>query len=116
MPFFDSPPRPRSPGRTRRGASLLEMIAAVALLGAVATVAIPRLGDAGSSVDAASCDRHREAIDLQAALYRRNTGSWPQANLSDLAATLPEGLPTCPVDGTAYTFNPTSGETVPHVH
>ena len=86
------------------------------LLGIVAVVAIPRMGGAGRAVHVKSCDRHREAIDLHAALFKRNTGAWPRADLTDLAATLPEGLPVCPVDGTAYTFDAGPGKTVPHAH
>ncbi|WP_171187114.1 type II secretion system protein [Alienimonas chondri] len=100
----------------RRGLSLLELIAVVLLLSIVAAVVVPRLGGAGRDVNVQSCDRNREAIDLHAALHLRNTGSWPQANLSDLAATLPEGLPVCPIDGSAYTFDSATGETVPHAH
>lgn len=95
---------------------MLELIAAVILLGAVAAVAVPRFGTAARAVDVESCHRCRETIDLHAAMFKRNTGSWPQANLSNLAATLPEGLPACPVDGTAYSLNTTTGETVPHLH
>lgn len=108
---------PRRPGlRPRRGLSLLELTAAVLLLGIVTAVVVPRLAGAGRAVDVKSCDRHVETIDLHAALFRRNTGAWPQADLSDLAATLPEGLPVCPVDGAAYVFDPGAGTTVPHTH
>ena len=100
----------------RRGLSLLELIAAVLLLGVVAAVAVPRLGGAGRAVDADSCDRAREAIDLHAALHLRNTGAWPRADLSDLDAALPDGLPVCPADGSAYTFDAATGTTVPHSH
>ena len=110
VPFVSRPPRPR------RGMSLMELTLAVLLLGIVAAVAVPRLGGAARAVEMESCDRQREAIDLHAALHRRNTGAWPQADLSDLAASLPDGLPVCPVDGGAYVFDPATGKTVPHAH
>ncbi|MFH5805322.1 type II secretion system protein [Alienimonas sp. DA493] len=114
---------PRRPGRgpatvprPRGGLSLLELIAALTLLGVLAAVVVPRLGVAARHVDVESCERCRETIDVHAALHRRNVGAWPQADLSDLAASLPEGLPVCPVDGTAYTFDAATGRTVPHGH
>ena len=103
----------------RPGLSLLELIAAVGLLGIVAAVLVPRLAQSGRAIDAHGCDRNRETIDLRAALFYRNTGDWPAGDLSDLAAdagAFPNGLPVCPVDGSAYTFDRATGETVAHGH
>ncbi|QDT15825.1 prepilin-type N-terminal cleavage/methylation domain-containing protein [Alienimonas californiensis] len=122
MSFPPAPPRRlgdpglADPGPPRRGLSLLELTAALTLLGIVAAVVVPRLGVAARGVDVRSCERCRETLDVHAALHRRNTGAWPQTNLSDLGASLPEGLPVCPVDGTAYTFDAATGKTVPHAH
>ncbi|MEM9700964.1 MAG: hypothetical protein AAF907_00810 [Planctomycetota bacterium] len=100
----------------RAGLSMLELIAVMFVLGAIAAVIVPQLGGTGRAVDVETCDRHREAIDLHASLHLRNTGAWPAADLSDLATTLPEGLPVCPVDGSAYTFDSVTGRTVDHAH
>ena len=45
-------------------------------------------------------------------LWKRNNSSYPAANLSDIGADtayFPSGLPVCPVDGTAYTIDTTTG-------
>ena len=52
-------------------------------------------------------------------LWKRNNGSYPAANLSDIGADttyFPSGLPVCPVDGTAYTINTTTGLVIGHTH
>ena len=111
-----APPRPRS---ARRGFSLLELTAAAVLVGIVAAAAVPRFAGDGRAVRADACDRCREAIDLHAALHRRNTGDWPAADLGDLAAdpdAFPNGLPVCPADGSPYVFDRAAGATVPHPH
>ena len=111
-------PGPHAPDG-RRGVSLLEAIAAVTILGILAAIVVPRLAASGRAAQAERCDGHCDLIDLQAALFRRNTGAWPAADLSDLAADaalLPDGLPTCPVDGTVYAFDRAAGRCVRHAH
>jgi len=58
-------------------------------------------------------------IEIQAELWRHNTGSWPASNLATIGADVnyfPEGLPICPVDGTPYTIDPLTGLVVGHNH
>ncbi len=52
---------------------------------------------------------------LQVRLWKRSKSSYPAANLSDIAADVsyfPAGLPVCPVDGTSYTINTTTGRVI----
>ena len=108
------PPAPRPP---RGGLSLLELTACVAIAGVVAAVAVPRLAAPARAVRQDACDRLREAVDLQAARYRRDTGAWPAADLSGFAgdpAYFPAGPPACPHGGTPYAFDAATGRVVPY--
>ncbi len=102
----------------RSGFSLMEMLAVAAVLGVVAVVIVPRLTGGSASSKTAACGAHRGNIEVQAELWRHNTGAWPAANLSDAGANLnyfPGGVPVCPVDGSAFTINST-GRVVGHNH
>jgi general secretion pathway protein G len=104
--------------RNPSGFSLLEMLAVAAVLGIVAMVIVPRLTGGSGASRKAACGTHRGNIEVQAELWRHNTGAWPAANLSDVGANLnyfPSGVPTCPVDGTAFTIN-SAGRVVGHNH
>lgn len=102
----------------RAGFSLTELMAVVAILGLLAVLALPRTESVRTNGNRASCHVNRSEIELQAMLWRRTHGSWPAMDLSDIGADgafFPEGLPTCPVAGAAYTID-TSGKVVGHTH
>ena len=103
----------------RRGVSLLELTMVVMLLAIIAWVALPRL--MGNSLDAKknTCYMNTRDVEVQAELWYRNNGSWPAADLSDMgtdSAYFPDGLPSCPVDGTAYTLDGTTHRVTGHGH
>lgn len=99
--------------------TLLELMAALAIIGVLATLIIPRLIIHDSAGAIASCHTNKAEIEVQARLWLREKGSWPNASLNDIGADVayfPEGLPTCPVDGTAYTIDTSTGLVVGHSH
>lgn len=101
------------------GFSLLELIAVVALLGVVATLILPRLANNSDAAKTAACHVFKGDIEIQAELWIHNTGSWPAVNLSSIGANpsyFPEGIPVCPVDGSVYTLNSSTGLVVGHTH
>lgn len=103
----------------RKGLSLLELMAAVTIIGVLAYMVVPRLGEGSSQAKQGACHVNREVINVQTALWRRENGSWPATNLVTIGSDtsyFPEGLPTCPVDGTAYTIDTTDGKVVGHEH
>ncbi len=109
----------RRMGMNWRGLSLMELVATTALLGVLAVVIVPRVVGHHDEAKRTACHANRTEIELQAKLWRRTTGSYPAANLNDIgadAACFPEGLPICPVDGSAYAIDTTRGIVVGHTH
>jgi prepilin-type N-terminal cleavage/methylation domain-containing protein len=99
--------------------SLLELVAAVAIIGVIATVIIRRAYNHFESGKIATCYVNKGDIEIQAELWLQNTGSLPPSNLSTIGADsnyFPEGLPTCPVDGSAYTIDASTGLVNGHNH
>ena len=102
----------------RRALSLIELMAVVAVIALVTMLIVPRVAGESDASKRAACHAHRGDIEIQAELWMHNTGSWPAANLADVGANsdyFPEGLPTCPVDGNAYTID-SEGRVIGHEH
>ena len=97
----------------------MELFAAIAVLGIIAAIIVPRTVNNHDSAKVSACHVNRGDIEVQAQIWLHNTGSWPAGNLSDISADVnyfPEGVPTCPVDGTAYTINTVTGRVIGHDH
>jgi prepilin-type N-terminal cleavage/methylation domain-containing protein len=104
---------------SRHGLNLLEMLVVVVIAGIVAAIVLPRLATRALDARKNSCYVNKGKIEVQTQLWYRNKGSWPATNLSDIAADtayFPEGLPTCPVDSTAYTIDAATHKVVGHTH
>lgn len=104
--------------RTPRAFSLTELMAAVAIVGVVATIIVVRATAGSTTSKSAACNAIKGDIEIQAELWMHNTGSWPSTNLSAIGADInyfPTGVPTCPVTGGAYTID-SSGRVVGHNH
>lgn len=102
----------------RRANSLLELMAAVTILGALAAIALPRTASVQTNGNRAACHLNQAEIELQSMLWLRRQGSWPAGNLADIGIEtdyFPEGPPNCPVDGTDYTIDST-GKVIGHEH
>lgn len=111
--FLTRPPRQPS------AFSLWELMAVVAILGILAASIVPRLANHQTAAKKSACYANKGDIELQAKLWRRNKGTYPLANLSDIGADtsyFPGSLPVCPVDGTAYTIDTTTGRVSGHTH
>ncbi|RIK87730.1 MAG: pilus assembly protein PilE [Planctomycetota bacterium] len=98
-------------GLKKRGFSLLELLAVVTILGIIAAIIIPRVTVSSATAKQKVRDHHKATINAAVERYYIDTGRWPAANLRDIGANVnyfPDGLPTNPVDGTAYTLNATT--------
>jgi general secretion pathway protein G len=105
--------------RSKPGLSLTELTAVLAILGVLALLIVPRVLGHHAAAKKAACEANQGDIEMQVKLFRRNTGSYPAANLSNISgntAYFPGGLPVCPVDGSAYTINTTTGLVTGHTH
>ena len=95
----------------RSGFSLLELLAVVTILAVIAAVVVPRIS---SSKVAAQQEVNKQNIaEINAAVERWyfEKGSYPQLNLSDIAADVqyfPEGIPQNPVDSSSYQLDATT--------
>jgi prepilin-type N-terminal cleavage/methylation domain-containing protein len=104
---------------TVTGFSLMELMAALAILGVLATLVIPRVANHHATSGKAACDANQGDIELQVRLWKRVNGTYPAANLSDIGASttyFPSTVPVCPVDGTPYTISTTTGLVTGHTH
>ena len=98
---------PRSP---RRGFSLMELLAVVTILGIIAAIVVPRVTSSSDTAKQKVNEHNRATINSAIERYYISNGSWPSANLSELAVPdyFPDGLPTNPVSGAAYAMNTTT--------
>src|SRR4051812_46647971 len=92
----------------RRAFSLMELLAVVTILGIIAAIIVPRVA-LSSDASKQKVNAHNHAT-INSAIERWyvEKGTWPANNLSDIGADLnyfPDGIPTNPVDGSAYTLN-----------
>lgn len=99
--------------------SIVELLAVVTILGVLAVIILPRVNSHISEGNREACFMNRGEIETQVQLWRRNEGSLPAANLSDIGADpeyFPDGLPTCPAGGGTYTIDTTTGHVIGHTH
>lgn len=102
-----------------RGVTLIELLAAVAIVGVLAALLVARVTTQAANAAPAACELNQGEVELQVQLWRRLNGGFPAASLSDIGANaqyFPTGLPVCPVDGSAYTIDVTDGTVVGHAH
>ena len=97
--------------RNRRGFSLMELLAVVTILGIIAALIVPRVAVSSDTAKAKVAAHHKATINSAVERWYVEKGTWPAANLSDIGADInyfPDGIPTNPVDGSAYTMNVTT--------
>jgi len=95
----------------RRGFSLLELLAVVTILGIIAAIIVPRVSLSSDTAKTKVRNHQKSTINAAAERWYVEKGSWPAADLSDIGADVnyfPSGIPTNPVDNSAYTLNATT--------
>ena len=92
-----------------RGLSLLEVMLVVVLIAIIASVIVARVADSTDSAKCRTCQHNRVELNAAIERYGVENGAYPTA-LSDLnvPAYFPQGIPTCPVSGAAYSMNTTT--------
>lgn len=97
----------RKSRKSRKGFSLLELLAVVVILGIIAAIVIPRVTDSSTKAKT-EANRHNVAT-LNAAVERFyvDNGTWP-ATLGAMGINyLPDGVPAAPIGG-AYSIDATT--------
>lgn len=95
----------------KRGFSLLELLAVVTILGIIAAIIVPRVTVSSATAKTKVRDHHKATINAAVERYYIDNNAWPANNLSDIGVNanyFPDGIPTNPVDNTAYTLNATT--------
>ena len=89
----------------------------VLILGALAFVAIPRIGTSSETAKINACSTNIKVINQQIELYKARTGNWPlNYNLiKNDTDYFPDGPPECPF-GTNYLFDNALKRIIPHGH
>ena len=103
--------------RMKLGFTLVELLVVVLILGALAFVAIPRIGQSSTTAKTNACDTNVDLLNSQIELYYAQSGTWP-ATLATITGDVnyfPEGEPGCPFS-TAYVFNTTTHRVAGHGH
>jgi prepilin-type N-terminal cleavage/methylation domain-containing protein len=93
------------------GFSLLELLAVVTILGIIAAIIIPRVTISSDTAKQRVRDHHKATINAAVERYYIDNSTWPAADLSDIGADtnyFPDGIPTNPVDNSAYSLNTTT--------
>src|SRR3990170_6684638 len=95
----------------RSGFSLMELLAVVTILGIIAAIIVPRVTVSSDTAKQKVNAHNKATINAAVERWYIEKGSWPANNLSDIGADVnyfPAGIPTNPVDGSAYTLNATT--------
>ncbi len=82
----------------KKGFTLVESLIVVLIIGALAAIAVPRIGRSAANAKTHACNTNVNRINQQIELYLANTGDWP-ATLEDFLQNtvyFPDGPPECP--------------------
>lgn len=103
--------------RPKKGLTLVELLIVVLILGALATIAIPRMIGSTSTARINACKTNIKRMNSQIELYFQNEDTWP-LNFNDLTDDpnyFPEGPPECPF-GDSYTIHGSIHRVDEHSH
>ena len=111
--------RNRCRSRSDGGFSLVELLIVVVILGILAAAVIPRFTLSAAEAKANTCAQNVANINTQVERWYFEKGAWPAADLTDIGADanyFPDGIPTCPVDGSAYALAVATNRVSGHAH
>jgi general secretion pathway protein G len=99
------------------GFTLVELMVVVLILGALAFVAIPRIGQSSDTAKTSACETNVDLLNSQLELSYAQGNDWPAdlAGLTENTAIFPDGAPTCP-HGDTYIYDTDDHRVLPHSH
>jgi prepilin-type N-terminal cleavage/methylation domain-containing protein len=95
----------------RKGFSLMELLAVVTILGIIAAIIVPRVTVSSDTAKQKVNAHNKATINAAVERWYIESGAWPANDLSDIGADtdyFPDGIPTNPISGAAYTLNATT--------
>ena len=103
--------------RPRCGFSLLELLAVVTIIGILVAIVITRISITTDAAKAKSCVNNVAQINSALERFAVTTGSFATV-IGDVDTNdyFPSGIPTCSVDGSAFTLNATTHRIEGHTH
>ena len=105
------------PVRGRHGFSLLELLAVTTIIGIIASVVLPRIGESASNAKGKVCLEYKAQLNVAAEKFFLANGRAPTV-VDQLQDEKYYGftVPACPVDGIAYRLDPITGRVIGHDH
>ena len=95
----------------RAGFSLMELLAVVTILGIIAAIIVPRVTVSSDTAKQKVNSHNKATINASVERWYIEKGTWPSNDLSDIGADtsyFPDGIPSNPVDGSAYALDGTT--------
>ena len=101
----------------KKGFTLVELLVVVLILGALAAIAIPRIGQSSTTAKINACKTNVDLLNSQIELYYASEGSWPSSlsTITGDANYFPDGAPECPF-GTSYSYSTSTHRVSSHSH
>jgi prepilin-type N-terminal cleavage/methylation domain-containing protein len=101
----------------RSAFTLIELLVVVLILGALAFVGVPRIGQSQTTAKVNACDTNVMMINRQSEFFFHDTGAWPQNWNKFKVETdyFPDGVPACPF-GTNYSMDSGTHHVNAHSH
>lgn len=99
------------------GFSLIELMAVVTILGILVSIVLTRIVNSTDAAKAKTCVNNVQQINSALEQFAVSTGNFATAISNvDTIEYFPGSIPTCAVDGSAYTLNTTTHRIEGHAH